>query len=160
MSDSGSPRDAARLEPVYASKRPTGRRRSDRVVGASSAMQQAIDWAGEAARSELPVILVGPSGTGRTHLARAIHAWSGRAGGPFVTFGCHGAPEALHARELFGGAQAHRSLASAEHDGALVRAAGGTLCLAGLESARTADAASHPGRRPPFRRNRSGSQPP
>ncbi len=134
MSDSESSREAARLEPVYASERPTGRRRSDRVVGASAVMQQAIDWASEASRSDLPVIVVGPSGSGRSHLARAIHTWSGRAGGPFITLVCNGVPEALHARELFGGAQPHRSAAVAEHDGALVRAAGGTLCLSRLES--------------------------
>ncbi|MBY0398924.1 sigma 54-interacting transcriptional regulator [Myxococcota bacterium] len=62
--------------------RAIGRRRSDRIVAASAATQAVVDQASAIARSETPVLVVGPSGSGRKHLARAIHQWSARAGGP------------------------------------------------------------------------------
>ena len=59
-----------------------GRRRSDRIVGAGRATQEIVDQAMALARSDRPVLIIGPAGSGKDHLARAIHAWSSRAAQP------------------------------------------------------------------------------
>jgi two-component system response regulator GlrR len=109
--------------------RMTGRRRSDRIVGASRAMQGVIEKAVAAAASDLPVRLSGPPGCGKEHIARAIHSWSGRASGPFAVVSCLGIPEALHGRELFGCTESAYPVLPQAHDGGLQRAAGGTLLV-------------------------------
>ncbi len=75
-------------EGVEALGRPLGRRRTDRIVGASRAIQQLVDRATAAARSDLPVVITGPSGAGKKFLARAVHAWSNRASGPYRVISC------------------------------------------------------------------------
>jgi two-component system response regulator GlrR len=104
--------------------RPSGRRRGDRIVGAGRATQEIVEQAIAAARSDRPVLISGPQGCGKDHLARAIHAWSGRSSGPFVVVSTSLVPEGQIARELFG---------AAGEAGALDRAAGGTLVLDAFE---------------------------
>ena len=103
------------------SDRPMGRRRSDRIVGASSSIQRTIEQATTASLSPLPVLISGPSGAGKTHIARAIHSWGRRENGPFVVLAVAGTPESLHERELLG------------PEGALASAARGTLLVKGIE---------------------------
>jgi len=112
---------------------PTGRRRSDRVVGASAATQEAVELAMAAAASELPVRLSGPPGSGKEHIARAIHAWSARASGPIVVMPCAALNEPLAARELFGCAAGFTSALPEAYEGALSRAEGGTLLIDHIE---------------------------
>jgi two-component system response regulator GlrR len=109
--------------------RETGRRRSDRIVGASRAIQDVLDQAMAAAAADLPVRIAGPPGSGKHHVARAIHAWSKRAGGPFVVVSANGVAPALLGRELFGCSAAVYPTLPDEHDGALARAGGGTLVI-------------------------------
>lgn len=83
-------------------------------------MQEVVGQASGVARSDGMVILAGPSGSGRKHVARAIHQWSPRAGGPLIESQVAGTNEPAQMRELFGDANAA---------GALTRAQGGTLVL-------------------------------
>ena len=69
---------------------------------AEPAMRQALDLAFQAAASEATVLLRGESGTGKGVLARAMHARSPRAGGPFVTVHCPSLSAELLESELFG----------------------------------------------------------
>jgi len=118
MSELGVQRGVAEsAEPI---DRPSGRRRGDRIVGAGRATQELVELALVAARSDRPVLIVGAQGTGKDHLARAIHAWSARSSGPFVVFSAASASEGQLGRELFGGGG---------EAGALTRAAGGTLVI-------------------------------
>jgi two-component system response regulator GlrR len=119
-----------------ASERPIGRRSSDRVVGVSAAIQRAVDQALLASRSDRAVLVIGPAGSGRTHLARAIHAWSERARGPLEIAALGATQESLQARELFGSAASSNPQASASIEGALARAAGGTAIVRDLDQAR------------------------
>ncbi len=114
-----------------------GRRRSDRVVGASASLQRAIDQATAAARSDLLVVIRGPSGVGRSHLARSIHAWGERNGSAFVERACAALPEALQLREIFGCGPGVHALVPGEYDGACAQAAGGTLLLTDAEQLRS-----------------------
>jgi two-component system response regulator GlrR len=122
MSEVGVQREAA-AEAAAPIDRPSGRRRGDRIVGAGRATQEVVELALTAARSERPVLITGPQGSGKDHLARAIHAWSGRSSGPYVVVSTGLVPEGQLGRELFGGSE----------DGALARAAGGTLVIDGAE---------------------------
>ena len=108
-------------EGVEALGRPLGRRRGDRIVGSSRATQQLVERATAAARSDLPVVIRGPSGAGKKFLARAIHAWSDRASGPYGVVSCGSLTAGSQAAELFG---------ASGSDGAFAKLAGGTLVLA------------------------------
>jgi two-component system response regulator GlrR len=114
--------------------RRTGRRREDRIVAASAAAQRAIDQATVAARGAQPVLVRGAPGSGKSMLARAVHAWSAVADGPLETLACGTVPEPLQARELFGCAAGTYPALPDAHIGALERAAGGTLLLEAIES--------------------------
>jgi two-component system response regulator GlrR len=118
--------------------RPSGRRRSDRIVGASSAIKESVDQATRAARSNGPVIVTGPAGSGRGHLARAVHAWSARASVPLTVFSASSTPEEQQQRELFGVASSSEPLVDGGHDGALTRAAAGTLLIKHVDQLTTA----------------------
>jgi transcriptional regulator with PAS, ATPase and Fis domain len=65
-------------------------------------MQASLERARLAARTDLPVLILGESGTGKTILARAIHNSSARAGRPFVSFNAAALTETLIDSQLFG----------------------------------------------------------
>jgi len=97
-------------------------------------MQRVVDRATLAARSAQPVLVRGPAGSGKSTLARAVHAWSPQASGPLETLLCAAVPEPLQARELFGCAAGTYPALPGSFDGALARAAGGTLLLESLDA--------------------------
>jgi len=81
-----------------------------------------------AARSDLPIVLEGETGTGKEVLARAIHLWSGRSG-PFVAVNCAALPAALAEGELFGYRRGAFTGADQASPGHFRSAHGGTLLL-------------------------------
>jgi two-component system response regulator GlrR len=103
-----------------------GRRKSDRIISASAPMQSVVDQASALARGSDTVLLVGPSGAGRKHVARSIHEWSSRAGSPLVEFQATGTSEAAQLRDLFGDG-------TAAHPGALRSAEAGTVLIDGAD---------------------------
>ncbi|HKJ24790.1 MAG TPA: sigma 54-interacting transcriptional regulator [Myxococcota bacterium] len=112
------------VEGAEALGRPLGRRRTDRIVGASRAIQQLVERATAAARSDLPVVITGPSGAGKKFLGRAVHAWSNRASGPYRVVGCGSLEPGSQGAALFG---------SSDDAGALAQLARGTLVIADPE---------------------------
>ncbi|CAG0992427.1 Transcriptional regulatory protein QseF [Myxococcaceae bacterium] len=122
---------ASRPSTATWSTRPVGRRREDRIVGASRATERVIEQLAAAARSDLPVLILGACGTGKEFAARAVHSWGPRSDAPFVTLACDAIPDALQMREVFGAAPA-----SPDADGALSRAGSGTLYLEAAERLR------------------------
>ena len=67
-----------------------------------AAMALCLDRARLAARTDLPILILGESGTGKTLLARAIHNSSARARGPFVSFNAAALSDTLLDSQLFG----------------------------------------------------------
>jgi len=98
-------------------------------VGESSPVRRARAAARQASTSDLPVLLVGETGTGKEVLARAIHARSKRAGRPFVALNCAHLTESLLESELFGHARGAFTGASHVKRGLVEEADGGTLFL-------------------------------
>lgn len=80
------------------------------------------------ARSALPIILTGPSGTGKTRMARAIHEESGRSG-PFEVVDCAGAEGGVLRAELFGAVRGAFTGCDRDRTGSFARAHLGTLFL-------------------------------
>ncbi len=78
--------------------------------------------------SDMSVLLLGPTGTGKELLARAIHRASGRAG-EFIAINCASLPEHLVCSELFGFERGAFSGAERAQPGALRASNGGTLFL-------------------------------
>ena len=80
--------------------------------------------------TDLPVMLLGETGTGKGYFARAIHQVGHRGGKPFVSVNCAAIPESLIESELFGYKPGAFTGATREgHDGLIVQANGGTLFL-------------------------------
>jgi len=73
-----------------------------RLVGASPEMLRLRSQVYHAARSDLPVMLLGESGSGKEVIAAAIHQLSARAEQPFIAINMAAIPETLVAAELFG----------------------------------------------------------
>jgi NtrC-family two-component system response regulator AlgB len=95
----------------------------------SPRMRKAVDLARQAASSEATILLLGESGTGKTLLARAIHAWSPRAAKPFGLVSCPSFPSELLESELFGSVKGAFTGAVRDNPGRVAATDGGTLFL-------------------------------
>ncbi len=103
--------------------------RLDDLVSRSARMRRIFDLVPAVAASSSTVLILGESGTGKELLARAIHAKSGRADGPFVAVNCGALPDTLLEAELFGFKKGAFTDAKADKPGRFERARGGTIFL-------------------------------
>ncbi len=103
--------------------------KTEQLLGASPAMQRVFLEVAHACTTDAPVLLSGPTGTGKTVAARIIHAHGARRGAPFVTLHCGALPEQLLESELFGHERGAFTGAVASREGHIERAKGGTLFL-------------------------------
>jgi len=81
------------------------------------------------AESDTTVLMTGPSGTGKSMLARSIHFRSGRSQGPFVEVSCGALPETLLESELFGHVRGAFTGAVSNKEGKFLAADKGTIFL-------------------------------
>ncbi|MFW5878902.1 MAG: sigma-54-dependent transcriptional regulator, partial [Myxococcota bacterium] len=105
------------------------------LIGRSPPMLRLYEMIEKAGKSKANVLLRGETGTGKELVARAIHAESDRAKGPFVSVRCGAVPKGRLAFELVGEQREHGSPRS----GLVHAARGGSLYLAGFTSASKGD---------------------
>jgi two-component system, NtrC family, response regulator AlgB len=99
------------------------------AVSNASGMRLAMDSIRRAAQSDLPVMLRGEHGTGKTMFAEALHRHSRRSDRPFVTVNCPSLSAELAASELFGHRKGSFTGAVADQIGKVEAAEGGSLFL-------------------------------
>jgi transcriptional regulator with PAS, ATPase and Fis domain len=81
---------------------PLTRLRIEDLTTSNDAMARCLQLAALAAKSEVPVVLLGETGTGKSLLAHAIHNSSARAGRPFIAFNASAISDTLLESQLFG----------------------------------------------------------
>jgi len=99
----------------------------DEYHGRDAAMATCLERARLAARTDLPILILGESGTGKTLLARAIHNSSSRGPGPFVSFNAAALSDTLLDSQLFGHERGAFTGAQNRVRGKFELANGGTL---------------------------------
>jgi DNA-binding NtrC family response regulator len=99
------------------------------LVGDGPAMTQVKRMGERAAKSAIPVLILGESGVGKEVMARAMHGASDRASKPFVAVNCGALPENLVESILFGHEKGAFTGAVDKHLGKFQEASGGTLFL-------------------------------
>jgi hydrogenase-4 transcriptional activator len=99
------------------------------IVGGDSGLREVTERIAQVAITDVPVLVLGETGTGKEVVARAIHARSERVKGPIVCVNCGAIPPGLVDSELFGHERGSFTGASGTRKGWFERADGGTLFL-------------------------------
>jgi transcriptional regulator with GAF, ATPase, and Fis domain len=102
---------------------------SDRVIGAEGGLRAVMERLRLAGPTDITVLILGETGSGKEVVARTLHAQSSRARGPFVRVNCGAIPSELIDSELFGHERGSFTGAVATRRGWFERAHGGTLFL-------------------------------
>ena len=112
-----------RQERVTVASRATG------LVTRSMVMMRVLDMVGKVAESDVPVLILGETGTGKDVVARLLHMAGPRRDRPFVAQNCAALPADLLESELFGHRKGAFTGAAADKKGLFQAADGGTLFL-------------------------------
>lgn len=99
------------------------------IVGGDNGLREVIERISQVAATDVPVLVLGETGTGKEVVARSIHARSQRTKGPIVCVNCGAIPPGLVDSELFGHERGSFTGASGTRKGWFERADGGTLFL-------------------------------
>ncbi len=100
-----------------------------RVVGQSAEMRRLYPLLDRLARSTVPVVIEGETGTGKEAVAESLHEIGPRAAQPFVVFDCTAVPPSLLESELFGHERGAFTGATSARRGVFEQAHGGTLLI-------------------------------
>lgn len=99
------------------------------IIGRSASMKAIGEIIERIAPTDVSVLIVGPSGSGKELVARALHEDSSRTGHPFVTFNCGALAEGVLESELFGHERGAFTGSVAKREGLFHKAEGGTIFL-------------------------------
>ncbi|KGM51182.1 histidine kinase [Lysobacter concretionis Ko07 = DSM 16239] len=99
------------------------------LVYADPASERVLSLACQVARSDLPVLITGPNGTGKEKFAEIVHANSAVHDGPFIALNCGALPGELIEAELFGAEAGAYTGATRAREGKFEAADRGTLFL-------------------------------
>lgn len=102
---------------------------NEAIVGAETGLRAVMERVEIVARSDMPVLILGETGTGKEVVARAIHGRSMRSVKPFIRVNCGAIPPELIDSHLFGHERGSFTGASDQRKGWFERADGGTLFL-------------------------------
>ena len=103
--------------------------RTGEIVGGSGAVRALVEQVRRVATTAARVLITGENGTGKELVARAVHAQSSRAQGPFIEVNCAAIPSELIESELFGHMKGSFTGAIQDRAGKFEQADGGTLFL-------------------------------
>ncbi len=103
--------------------------RLENIISHNYKMAKIFDLVEAVADSKITILMAGPSGTGKSMLARAIHHRSSRHNKPFVEVSCGALPETLLESELFGHVRGSFTGAVSNKEGKFLAADGGTIFL-------------------------------
>ncbi len=112
----------------------TARRRSDRLVGTSRAIQRAVEQIQVAGRGRFPIWIHAEDGVEKDLIARLIHAASEWATGGFFALDASIVPESLLGRELFGSESGAIKALPSAYAGAFERNQAGTILIERIEA--------------------------
>lgn len=101
----------------------------ENIVSHDYRMLKLFDMVDSVADARTSILITGENGTGKSMVARAIHARSSRRNGPFVEVACGALPDTLLESELFGHVAGAFTGASHDRMGKFKQADGGTLFL-------------------------------
>jgi len=104
------------------------------IVGRHPRIKEILSFLPDIAESESPVLIEGPTGSGKELIARAIHNLSPRKEGPFIAVNCAALPDTLLESELFGYAKGAFTGAMRNKPGRFLLANGGTIFLDEISS--------------------------
>jgi two-component system nitrogen regulation response regulator GlnG len=99
------------------------------MVGESASLRQVREQIRNVVDLDVPVLIRGETGTGKEHVAQALHARGPRRKGPFVSVNLGALPKELAAAELFGAKRGAFTGAERDREGFFRAAQGGTLFL-------------------------------
>jgi transcriptional regulator with GAF, ATPase, and Fis domain len=99
------------------------------ILGRSAAVRRLREEIEHAAPTDVSVLILGETGTGKELVARALHQRSPRRTRPFIAVNCGALPEALVESELFGHERGAFTGATERREGRFARADGGTIFL-------------------------------
>lgn len=102
---------------------------NEEVVGARTGLRHVMERVELVAQADVPVLILGETGTGKEVVSRAIHTRSKRADGPFIRVNCGAIPAELVDSQLFGHEKGSFTGAAEQHQGWFERADRGTLFL-------------------------------
>lgn len=105
------------------------RRSQGNIVGSSQKMKQVFRMLRKVSPTDLTVMVLGETGTGKELVAREVHRLSDRAKEPFISINCGAIPENLLESELFGHRKGSFTGAVTDKVGKFEAANGGTLFL-------------------------------
>jgi len=101
----------------------------DKIIHASHVMREQVELANKVAAFEVPVLILGETGTGKELFAEAIHRASARKAKPFVAINCGAIPKDMANSELFGHKKGAFTNAVSDRAGHFREAEGGVLFL-------------------------------
>jgi len=102
---------------------------TENIIGHDSGLKLVLERAKLVARSDVPVLILGETGSGKEVFSRFIHEESRRVGGPFLKVNCGAIPPELIDSYLFGYEKGAFTGATDNRKGWFERANGGTLLL-------------------------------
>jgi DNA-binding NtrC family response regulator len=129
LAEAGAEVRRARTERRARKQALAARYRLGDLVAESDATLRPLELACQVARSDVPVLITGPNGSGKERIAAIVHANSEVARGPFVALNCGALPADLIEAELFGAESGAFTGANKAREGRFDAADGGTLFL-------------------------------
>ncbi|HSY49892.1 MAG TPA: sigma-54 dependent transcriptional regulator [Thermoanaerobaculia bacterium] len=102
---------------------------ASRIIGSHPSMIAMYKAIARVASLNVPVVILGESGSGKELVAQSIHDLGDRVSGPFIAINCGAIPDTLLENELFGSTRGAFTDSRQDRRGALSRADGGTLFL-------------------------------